>query len=257
MKKGALAESVRNYFERGINAFLPHLSVNCVVFGFDGSHLKVLIHRFGENEFWMLPGGYIYREENLDAAAQRNLSLWGLEKVLLRQFQTFGEAQRVNDRFMTDRTSISLPNEIYHWVTQRFVTVGYYALVDYTKVQLEPGPWSSECIWMDIDHLPDLFLDHTEIVRKARKVLSEDLLNYPVLQYLLPERFSIPELQQLYEAILNRTIDRGTFRRKIVGMGILENAGKQSNAERRPAYLFTLNQQKYADSLLKKVKFGF
>jgi len=255
--KDQFSNKVNKYFEQGVEAFLPHLSINCIVFGFDNPNLKVLVQRLFNQEFWLLPGGYIYKNENVDDAAYRNLKLSGLEDLFLRQFRTFGEATRVTKKSIPNPELLGISKELHDWVTQRFVTIGYYALVDFNKIMMKPGLLSDECTWLDINKLDDLALDHADIIRKARKVLSEDLLNFPVVANLLPESFSIPELKQLYESILDRSIDRGTFRKKTIKSGILEKIGRRMNAVRRPPDLYKLNQEQYILSLMKKTRFGF
>jgi len=248
---------VKKYFEHGVDVFLPHLSINYIVFGFDNPNLKILVQRLFNQEFWLLPGGYIYKNENVNDAAYRNLKLSGLHDLFLRQFKTFGEATRVTKKSVPKPELLGISKELHDWVTQRFVTVGYYALVDFNKVKLQPGLLSNECTWLDINELDDLAMDHADIVREARGVLSEDLLNFPVVANLLPDSFTIPELKQLYESILDRSIDRGTFRKKTMKSGILEKVGKRRNAARRPPDLYKLNQEQYIRSLMKKTRFGF
>lgn len=246
-----------SYFELGIDSFIPHLSINCIVFAYKDPVLKVLVQRLFENDLWYLPGGHVYKEEDLEEAAYRNLEYSGLKDAFLRQFKTFGDKSRVTKDSIPENFSIEIPNDILDWVTQRFVTVGYYALVDINRVKLKRSFFSNENMWQDVNHLDPLVFDHAEIVREARKVLAEDLLSFPVIPNLLPETFSMPELRRLYEAILNRPIDRGTFRRKMLLSGILEKVGKQDNPTRRPAFLYKLNQEEYLRSLMEETKFGF
>jgi len=250
-------EAIKMYFKRGTEAFLPHISINCVVLTFESPNLKFLVQRLFKEDMWVLPGGHIYLEENLDDAAYRNLKLSGFNDLFLRQFKTFGDTGRLNMAHIPDPESFGISPEILKWVTQRFVTVGYYGLVNSRKIKLQPGLFSSESRWMEINNLDSLVLDHAEIVLEARKVLSEDLLSFPVAANLLPETFTMPELKTLYEAILSRTIDRGSFRRKILRSGIIEKVGKQSSALRRPADIYTLNHDKYIKSLLEETKLGF
>ena len=234
-------EKIEKYFSRGIESFMPHISIDCVVINFDNPDLKVLVQRVFDQDIWVLPGGHVFKDENLDEAAYRNLKYSGLTDLFLRQFKTFGKVDRLQLASTHNLENLKIPQEIFDWVTQRFVTVGYYALLNSRKVKIYPGLFSNESKWLDINTLDSLALDHAEIVMEARKVLSEDLLSFPVVANLLPEIFTLPELRKLYEAILNRPIDRGSFRRKIIRSGILDKVGKQSVSTRRPANIYRLN----------------
>jgi 8-oxo-dGTP diphosphatase len=257
MKERSIEKMLEEYFADGTESFLPHVSINNVVLGYDHPNLKVLVHRMPGHKQWILPGGYIKYEENLDDSVHRNLRLSGIDNVFLRQIRTFGDAFRITGFPEMEELQNSKYSEIMRWVSRRFVTVVYYGLVNYSQTKLVNGAISSENIWMDVNSLKGLAADHVSIIAETRKILVTELQNHPIASSLLPECFTINELRGLYEAILNRSIDRGTFRRKILKQGIVEHIDKRKDTVGRPSYLFRFNQKRYLKSLSEETKFGF
>jgi ADP-ribose pyrophosphatase YjhB (NUDIX family) len=253
----SLKNMLEDYFGAGTDSFLPHVSINNVVFGYDHPHLKVLVHRIPEQDGWMLPGGYIKNEENLDEAVYRNLKLSGIENVFFRQTGTFGDAFRITGYSVMEELQNSKYEDILRWASRRFITVVYYGLVKYHQTKIVNGAISSESRWMDVNNLDNLAVDHASIIAETRRVLVTELQNHPVASSLLPESFTFNELRGLYEAILNRSIERGTFRRKILKQGIVELIDKRQDAVGRPSHLFRFNQEMYLKSLSEETKFGF
>jgi 8-oxo-dGTP diphosphatase len=253
----SLIKILDRYFEDGTKSFLPHVSINNVVFGYDHPYLKVLVHRIPGQNTWMLPGGYIKYEEDLDIAVYRNLKLDGIENVFLRQVKTFGDAFRIPGLNETGDKENSKYSEILRWASRRFVTVVYYALVKYHQTGLVNSIISSESTWIDINKLENMGVDHASIILETRKMFVTELQNHPVALSLLPESFTFNELRGLYEAILNRSIDRGTFRRKILKQGIVEQIDTRKDALGRPSHLFRFNEEMYLKSLSEETKFGF
>jgi ADP-ribose pyrophosphatase YjhB (NUDIX family) len=245
------------YFKDGIESFLSHVSINIVVFGYDYPNLKVLVQRITGCDFWQLPGGYIKYEENLDDAVYRNLKMSGIEDVFLRQMGTFGDAFRIPGINETMENEDSMYADILRWTTSRFVTVVYYGLVKYNQTKLVSSTISAQNFWLDVNNMGSLAVDHASIIMETRKVLVTELQNSPVASSLLPESFTFNELRSIYEAILNRSIDRGTFRRKILKQGIVEQVDKRKENVGRPSHLFRFNQDMYLKSLSEETKFGF
>jgi ADP-ribose pyrophosphatase YjhB (NUDIX family) len=255
--KRSLKILLDEYFKDGTESFLSHVSTNNVVFGYDHPYLKVLVQRIPGYDFWILPGGYIKCNENLDDAVYRNLKMSGVEDVFLRQIGTFGDAFRIPGLTETTDMKNSRYGDILRWASSRFVTVVYYGLVKYHQTKLVNGALSSESAWMDVNNMESLAVDHASIITTTRKILVTELQNRPVASSLLPESFTFNELRGLYEAILNRAIDRGTFRRKILKQGIVEQIDKRRDAVGRPSNLFRFNQEMYLKSLSEEIKFGF
>jgi hypothetical protein len=212
------------------NEFLPGVSVDCVVFGFHEQELKVLLLRLKEVHKWALPGGFVNLGKDIDAEAETVLrARTGLSDIFLQQFQVFGRADRSGTEHVDALLAKGLlPQAAQAWFAQRFVSVGYYALVEYSQVQApRPDALSETAGWLPMEDLPSLVLDHREIIQRAYAHLKKALQHQPVGLNLLPEEFTMPELQALYETILQRSLDRRNFRRRMLGYGILEDTGRR------------------------------
>jgi ADP-ribose pyrophosphatase YjhB (NUDIX family) len=249
MKKN---EALQRLIEEGDKWFMPSLSVDCVIFGFHDNLLKVLLLKHRHLNLWSLPGGFIYKEESVDAAAQRVLrERTGLNELFLQQFHVFGDPHRYDQEFHRRdllKDGIEVPND--HWILQRFATVGYYALVDYSKVVPAPDTLTERCVWWEIHKTPALILDHRSIIDKALETLRRQLSYQPVGYNLLPEKFTMPELQKLYETILDKPLDRRNFQRKILGFKIVKrlNETRKGVAHKAP-YLYTFDRERYHEAL--------
>lgn len=209
--------------ESDADAFLPHLSVDCVIFGFHGGELKILLVRWKGADRWCLPGGYVRRDESLDGAAYRVLEeRTGLERIYLQQFRAFGGTERGEGvlRPLLEGLGIELPAEL--WIFGRTVSVGYVALVDYAEVAPTVDYLSEEVRWWDVRDHPPLLMDHDEILASALATLRTQLEYQPIGRSLLGEKFTMPELQRLYEAVLGTTLDRRNFQRRMLALGIVE-----------------------------------
>jgi 8-oxo-dGTP diphosphatase len=240
---------------RGNEFYLSNLSIDCVIFGFHENSLRVLLLQFKETGRWCLPGGFILKEEHLDEAAVRTLrDRTQLRNIYLHQFHTFGK----NDRISGGMHGVHKKSLKDHsWILDRFVTVGYWALVEYSKVVPLPDEFSKDCKWWEIDKIPKLILDHNEILKKALASLRMHLNEYPLGKDLLSEKFTMPELQSLYETILGKQLDRRNFQKKILSLGILERLKerKQGGAHKAP-FLYRFDQKKYQQALKQGLKFG-
>ena len=205
------------------------LSVDCIIFGFEENKLKILIGKRnmdpGRGE-WSLYGGFVRGDESLDAAANRTLfELTGLRKVYMRQVGAFGNIDRD-------------PGE-------RVVSVAYYALInvkDYpAKLMQEHG-----VEWVDIENIPQLYSDHNEMVRQARKLMKQKMKTNPVGFELLPDLFTLTQLQRLYEAVNGEEMDKRNFRKRVKEMNYIEKTDlidKQSS--RRGASLYRFNKKAF------------
>ena len=252
-KRPVLTE--REFFEIGHNYFLPHLSIDNVIFGFHNNELKVLLLQWKENKRWCLPGGFIYKDEHVEDAAIRVLRLrTGLDNIYLQQFYTFGAPQRERGK-----NGITKPKEVKtaSWFMDRFVTIGYWALVEFSRVVPKPDEFSETCTWFDIDKVPRLILDHNEILDKALQSLRLNLNDYPVGKDLLAPKFTMPELQRLYETILGKQLDRRNFQKKILALDILDRLEerKLGGAHKAP-FLYRFDQKKYERAMKQGLKFG-
>jgi len=248
--------TVEEFLELGEKYFLPQLSVDCVVFGFHDGHLKVLLLELKDTGEWCLPGGFIQHTEHLDAAAVRIVNQrTGLKNIYLRQFYAFGDPTR--DRRMA-KVKFPIGAKPDSWIMKRFVTIGYWALVEYSKVVPIPDQFSSQCCWVNVAKAPSLILDHNLILEKALQSLRLSLNDYPVGKDLLSEKFTMPELQRLYETVLSKKLDRRNFQKQILSMGILERLKekKKGGAHRSP-FLYRFDKRKYQLALKQGLRASF
>lgn len=218
----------------------PALTVDAVVFAFDDQDLKVLLIQRGLAPFmgkWALPGGFVHMEESLEAAVRRELKEEsGLSNVFLEQLYTFGEPNR-DPRGRT-------------------VSVAYYALVKLADHHLVASTDAQDAAWFPVAELPPLAFDHEQIVEVAHRRLQSKVRYQPIGFELLPQKFTLSQLQHLYETVLERPLDKRNFRKKILSMGLLLDTGEiQQDVSHRAARLFSFDQKKY--HALEKKGFNF
>ena len=241
------------------NNFLSHISLDCVVFGFHNNLLKVLLLRTKYSGKWALPGGFVRLDESLENAANRVLNeRTGLGNIFLRQFHVFSEPGRSeNNPIIADMEKSGETYEI-NWFFQRFITAGFYALVDFSRVSPTPDAFSIDCVWKSLSEIDTLILDHTEILEKALEALQLQISYQPIGLNLLPEKFTMPELQKLYETILGKELDRRNFQRKILSFNILNKLEerKTGGAFKSP-YLYEFNVENYQNALKQGLKGGW
>ena len=209
--------------------FITDLAIDAVIFGFHDKQLKVLLVEYKHTGLFALPGGFIREKENLNDAAKRIVSeRTGLENIFLDQFYVFGDYQRFDPKPLR---TILLANGITpsedHWLLQRFISVGYYALVEFTKVTPTPQTIFDRCDWYDLTNVPILIQDHIRIVKKALGTLRTNIDNKLIGFNLLPEEFTMGDLQNLYETVLDKKLLRPAFQRKMLSLGILERGEKK------------------------------
>ena len=225
--------------------WLPGISVDCVVFCFHENQLKYLTLKFLNSEVWSLAGGYVRIQESMNDAAKRVLhERTGLTDVFLEQFYCFGDYSRnLNARaeFEKIKNDIRSTTDDLDWLTSRFISMGYLAIVDYYKVNVSLGNVSDEFLWQDVSEFRRLFLDHNEILDMALVKLRECLDTKLIAFNLLPETFTMSEIQQVYETILGTSIVRTNFQRKILSLDILERIEKKySGGAHKAPYLYRL-----------------
>lgn len=214
------------------------LTVDCVVFGFDERELKVLLIERGLDPFkgmWALPGGFVRVDETLDAAARRELEEEaGLKNVYLEQLYTFGGVDRD-------------PRE-------RVVSVAYYALVKLAAHNTRAATDAADAAWFPVSDIPQLAFDHADILTTALRRLQGKVRYQPIGFELLPRKFTLSQLQHLYESILGTPLDKRNFRKKVLGFELLEALDEtQMIGRHRPARLYRFDKAKYG----KLIKHGF
>jgi 8-oxo-dGTP diphosphatase len=226
----------------------PHISVDCVVFGFDGCELNVLLinrdpasarHR---KEKLKLPGDLIISGEMLAAAAQRILTEFtGLHNIYLKQFGIFDDPQRLNSSddlaWLRNRSGLAV---------ERVVTVAYYSLVKIDRSLQTDLSIAYHACWYSCASVPALIFDHNRILQNGMDVLRRELLTEPLCFELLPEKFTLNQLQRLYEAILGCSLDNRNFRKKIQRLPyIVPLNERQRGVAHKPAQLHVFDNKKY------------
>ncbi len=225
--------------------WLPYISIDCVIFGFKNDRLKVLLLTFKNSKVQCISGGFVAPLEDVDDAAKRILfARTGLKDIFLEQFYTFGDVKR-NETAKEEHRKVNLDmgrsKEHFEWLSDRYITIGYFALVDIEKVKVNPDEISSEANWVDVDQIPELFLDHNLIIKKALERLRWSLDTQLLAFNLLPETFTMAELQKVYEVIMGKKLVRTNFQRKILSMEILDRIEKKfTGGAHKAPYVYKL-----------------
>jgi ADP-ribose pyrophosphatase YjhB (NUDIX family) len=247
-------------FIKGNTGYLMHVSLDCVVFGFHENQLKILLLQMKHSNRWSLPGGFVHKNESIETAADRVLKeRTGLDNIFLQQFHVFSDPFRSDIKQIAadfKRMGVTLQKD--NWLLQRFLTVGFYALVDFSKVQPKADEFSVTCELRDITSVGELILDHNVILDKALEVLRSQLNHQPVGYNLLPDKFTMPELQKLYETILAKTLDRRNFQRRMLGFNILRQLKeKRKGVAHKAPYLYKFDLKRYEKALKEGLSGGW
>jgi ADP-ribose pyrophosphatase YjhB (NUDIX family) len=256
-----MLEELRSYITSLEKETIPQLSVNCVMLAFHERTLKVVVNEFklGERMFLVLPGGYVKQSEDLEDAVERIVRVsTGLEDILFRQFAVFGKASRSFARELDLTTGLHSGSDqiVLDWLSKRFISVCYIALLDFRTMELQPTEFYHAARWISMDQADRLDMDHSDILNSAREFLMKEMPYTPFASNLLPPHFTLPDLQALMESILNRKIDRANFRRKILGTDTLEKVGITHSGKGRPADSYRFKFGKHT-ALMDEFKFGF
>lgn len=233
--------------------YIHQVSIDCVIFGYQERQLKVLIPKLHFNgNFWALPSGFVYQDEDIDQAAERILrERTGIRDIYPEQFRVFGKASRTNKAFLDelialnfDRLSIKNETQLeYDWFTKRFISIGYYALVDINKVVPQKTDLDESIEWYSIHDLPLMILDHSAIIAEALKTLQSHLDEKLNAFNLLPDTFTMKEVQEVYEAICEKTFVRTNFQKMILDLNVLERLEKKfTGAANKAPYLYTFKK---------------
>jgi 8-oxo-dGTP diphosphatase len=205
------------------------LAVDCIIFGFDGEALKILLIKRGfqpEKGNWSLMGGFVQANESLEQASNRILKqLTGLDGVYLEQLHTFGDTQRDP--------------------IERTVSTAYFALIDIHKYETQlSNDYHAE--WFPLKRVPKLIFDQQDMVETAKRRIRYKAALHPILFELLPSRFTLPQLQILYESVFNTTIDKRNFSKRVLATGLLiKLTDKDKRSSKRGAFYYQLNMKNY------------
>lgn len=233
--------------------FLPGLAIDTVIFGFHDNQLKVLLLAYKNSSLYALPGGFIHDHEDVNQAARRVLeSRTALTDIYLEQFYVFGDYSRYDPtplKTIMKARGYTPPDN--HWLLKRFVSIGFYALVDFTKAVPAPDEISDSCNWYSLDELPVLMQDHRQIINKALQTLQNNLDQKLIGFNLLTDEFTMGDLQSLYETILDKKLLRAAFQRKMLGLGILERIAKKwtGGAHKAPYLYRFISNKAMADTI--------
>lgn len=205
------------------------LAVDCIIFGFDGSGLKaLLIKRRIEPEAgkWSLMGGFAEHQESInDAAARILLNLTGLDKIYMEQLHCFGDVERDPGG--------------------RVISIAYFALIKIDESDADKLD-AHQAKWIDLKKLPTLIFDHKKMIKLAKERLQQKVSNHPIGFELLPHKFTLQQLQALYEAIFERSFDKRNFTRKILSLGILQRLDeKEKTSSKKGAFYYVFDKKKY------------
>jgi 8-oxo-dGTP diphosphatase len=228
--------------EEVLPVFNSAVSIDCVLFGFDGGELKILLIERNEEPFkdwWALPGYLIGDNESLDQSASRILhELTGLTDVYMEQYYAFGEVGRHPQG--------------------RVVTIAYYAMLRLggDKILKPLTNYAKKAQWININELPKLAFDHQYIFDKGLEKIKRRIKHLPIAFELLPEKFTLTQVQNVYELILGKKLDKRNFRKKILSFGVLKELDeKQKGVSFRAATLYKFDKRKYAKLFSKEISF--
>jgi ADP-ribose pyrophosphatase YjhB (NUDIX family) len=243
--------------ERTIN---PHISVDCVIFGFSTNQLKVLLiereysdEQGNRSTDHKLPGDFISINEDLDRAAARTLrELTGLHDIFLQQFAVFGQPDRISKRIDMDWLFRTTGLKIH-----RVVTTAYFALINISESNHDFAI-KNNASWIDMGSIPPLAFDHRDIIDRGLTHLQNTLRNEPIGFEMLPEKFTIRELQILYEVILNCKLDNRNFRKKILrARYLVQLEEKQAGVAHKPAHYYHFDRDIYERDKKEYLGFNF
>lgn len=229
------------YYEIPYDRFFQFgVSVDCVVFGYHETKLKVLLIKRGAQPYkgdWALPGDLVYPNEDTNVAARRILNdLTGVSNLFMEQTRVYGQVDR--------------------HPAGRVITAGYYSLVNIDKYDPHASAWAEGVYWIDVNEVPNLAFDHTLILKDAIEILQYHVRHQPVGFELLPEKFALGDFQQLYEALLNQNFDKANFRKRILSLNILKELKEvQKDVPHRPGRLYSFDKERYAQLLSKGFSF--
>ena len=232
-----------------IDDFLPGISIDCVILAYREKKIKVLLLNWLNTSLWALPGSFVRIDQDLDIEAREILKMrTGLSDVSLHQFYTFGKVGRRHKKHRQLLNANEFKNhpEMRQWLDNRFITIAYLALVVANKIKPRPDALTRTIEWFSIDDLPPLVFDHSDIIERSLLHIRRELNYLPISISMLPKKFTMSELQILYELILGRKLDRGNFQKKIRKLDVLNRHEKQqTNQAGKSAFLYSFKKDRY------------
>jgi ADP-ribose pyrophosphatase YjhB (NUDIX family) len=216
--------------------------------------LKVLLQLPAGTNKWLLPIGYIKRIETIEEAASRTIEArTKLKNLHLKQFKSFGKQTIWNEHLLTpilNRFDSESKLDSTNWLLDNFISIGYYTLTEFSRVEPSGEYLNEECKWWEIINIPEMMFDHRNIISEALNALRIDINHYPIGIELLLQKFTLPEIHRLYETILDRKLDYRNFSKKLIATGIIKKLDEKKNigAHRSP-YLYVFNKETFQKKL--------
>ena len=248
-------EEAKKFIKDSPKLFYHNISIDTVIIGYHQRSLKILLEKpqFSEHE-WMLPGGYIRRDQTAEEAAQKIVQdRTRLKGLTLQQYMIYSSPGRTwgnenSIRRLLESAGIEVGDNF--WMFDKFMSIGFFALTEYSKVEPSGDFYSEECKWFSLDELPPLIFNHHEMIKDALHRLRHHIVFHPIGYTLLPDKFTLPEIMSLYETILGKTLDARNFAKKLTNLGIIVKTNETRNigAHRSP-YLYVFNKVKYDEFL--------
>jgi 8-oxo-dGTP diphosphatase len=219
-------------YKRKFDKFFSYsFSLDCVIFGYQDGKIHVMLIKRAMEPYlgeWAIPGDLLYPDEDLPEAATRILNeLTKVENLELHQGRTFGKPDRHPQG--------------------RVITTAYFSLVKMEDIRAEASSWADDIKWVPVDEIKELAFDHNEILESTYQLLKYKLKREPVCFQLLPEKFTLNEMQQLYEFAFDTEMDKANFRKKIKPIPLINMHEKQENVKHRPANLFAFDSSKFEE----------
>jgi ADP-ribose pyrophosphatase YjhB (NUDIX family) len=242
--------------------YLKHVSVDNILLGYHDRELKVLLQRPQGLDKWTVTGGYVKKTESIEEAASRvTYDRTGLKGMFFQQFRSFGNPRRAvdpefNASYLNKVTGIAIPDDL--WIFDYFISIGFYTLTEFSLVKPQKGEFDAECFWWPIKELPRMMFDHEEQIREAVQSLRIHIAHYPIGYELLPKKFTLPEIHNLYETILGKNLDDRNFTKKLLVTGIIIKLDERKKiGPHRSPYLYQFDKKRYDEKLKTGVDLAF
>ena len=232
--------------------YIPQVAIDFVIFGYEDHQLKVLVSKLDfKGDFFALHSGFIGQEEDLHDSAKRILEeRTGIKDIYFQQFTVFGKVDQrrkdfldkvIETNFPDEEALRKQPDQSYAWFTKRFISIGYYALVDINKVKPKLTQFDASIDWYPIYEVPEMIMHYDELFKEALRTLKEDIDQKFNAFNLLPEKFTMKEVQQIYETIFEKKYTRSNFQKKILEMDVLQRLEKKyTGAKNKAPYLYCI-----------------
>jgi len=252
---------IEDFILNGHKHYLSQVSIDCAIFGYHEQQLKLLLINNKFVDGWCLPGGYIKKTETLVEAANRIvMERTGIGNLFLQQFKVFGDPNRAkinefDEEKWVELTGVRVTKD--NWLIDQTISIGFYAITDFSRSDPQPDMMSDDCAWFDIDSLPNLEFDHDDMVKEALHTLRVQLYHYPIGYNMLPEKFTLTEIHALYETLLGKKLDISNFPKKLIALGLLKKLDeKRSIGAHRSPHLYVFDKERYDQALKEGVMLG-